>query len=197
MAWQPVSYRLTSSSPLLMHNGQTADPTNKWAKAIKLISGKRKKTDADYEEMARLEFLAGLYMGADGPVLPSHMLEGMLIKSAMKSSEGPIAKSAVFCPEHARLEYEGPRDADGLWADERFRFSMIVRVQQSRVARMRPIFSEWSAVITYQIEPTLVNPNRIAEWLEVGGTQIGIGDWRPRYGRFEAKQLAKAERTAA
>lgn len=185
-----MSYRLESSAPLIMHNGQTADPTNKWAKAIKLISAKRKKTDADYEEMARLEFLAGLYMGADGPVIPSHMLEGMLIKAAMKFNEGPVARSAVFCPDHARLEYEGPRGADELWADERFRFSMIVRVQQSRIARMRPSFSKWAATVTFQVEPTLVNPNRIEEWLVVGGTQIGIGDWRPRYGRFGVERIA-------
>ena len=29
---------------------------------LKSVSGKRKKTEADHEEMARIEFVAGLYM---------------------------------------------------------------------------------------------------------------------------------------
>ena len=41
---------------LIMHNGQTADPLNPFSKAMKEISGKRKKTDTDYEAMANIEF---------------------------------------------------------------------------------------------------------------------------------------------
>lgn len=192
MAWQPVSYRLTSSAPLIMHNGQMADPTNKWAKALKLISAKRKKTDADYEEMAHLEFLAGLYMGTDGPILPTYMIDAMLVAAAKKSREGQLVKSSCFCLNHARLEYEGPRTAEELWADESFRFSALVRVQAARVARMRPIFHNWAATVTFHLEPTLVNPSRLDEWMAVAGTQIGLGDWRPQYGRFQAERLAKA-----
>ena len=57
MAWQTLRYQLTSSSDMLLHNGQMANPLNKWAKLMKQISSKRAKTDADYEEMARIEFL--------------------------------------------------------------------------------------------------------------------------------------------
>lgn len=53
---------------MLMHNGQLADPSNEWARAIKEISGKRAKTAADYEEMARLEWLGSLYLNQHGPI---------------------------------------------------------------------------------------------------------------------------------
>jgi hypothetical protein len=33
--------------------------------------------------------------------------------------------------------------------------------------------------------PDLLNAQDIEEWAYVAGMQIGIGDWRPRYGRFE------------
>ncbi|MFA5054540.1 MAG: hypothetical protein WC565_10800 [Parcubacteria group bacterium] len=189
MAWKTVQYRWTSNAPLIMHNGQTADPTNKWAKAIKKISSKKNKTDADYEEMARLEFLAGLYMSAQGPVLPANVIDGVVQTAARKFREGPAAKSGCFCLEHASLEYEGPRTADDLWENENFHFSALVRVQQSRVARMRPIFREWAAVVSLNIEDTLVDVSRVDEWMRVAGTQIGSGDWRPQYGRFTAERL--------
>ena len=189
MAWQVLTYKLTSSAPLLCHNGQTADPTNKWSKLLKQISSKRAKTDADYEEMARIEFMAGLYMSEDGPVLPNNLIDSMVLNGAKKSKEGPTAKSGCFCLKHARLDYDGPRTANELWEDERFRHTALVRVQSSRVARTRPIFQEWSAVITLNVEDTLVNPSRVDEWLVAAGSQVGVGDWRPQYGRFTVERV--------
>jgi hypothetical protein len=189
MAWKTVSYKLTSSAPLIMHNGQTADPLNKWSKAIKQISSKRAKTDADYEEMARLEFMAGLYLDESGPIIPAFMADALVVNGAKKSKEGMTAKSGCFCLEHAKLEYSGPRTAVELWEDEQFRFSAIVRVGQARVSRMRPIFREWSAVLTLHVEDTMVNIARVDEWLSAAGTQVGVGDWRPQYGRFTAQRL--------
>jgi len=184
-----MQYRLTSSAPLLMHNGQTADPLNKFAKSLKKISSKRVKTEADYEEMARIEFLAGLYLSPDGPVIPAHVVDSMIVNAAKKSKEGMIAKSAVFCANHAPLEYEGPRDADALWKEDRFRHVAIVRVGTARVARTRPVFGQWSCVVEVQVETSLVNPARVDEWMQVAGAQVGVGDWRPQYGRFTAQRL--------
>lgn len=191
MAWQVLSYKLISSAPLLMHNGQTADPLNKWARALKKISSKRVKTDADYEEMARIEFMAGLYLAPDGPVVPSYVFDSMLVSAAKKSKEGPLAKSSTFCLNHARLDYDGPREADTLWQEERFRFSAIVRIGTARVARMRPRFDQWSCAMEVNVETSLVNPSRIDEWMQVAGTQIGLGDWRPQHGRFTAERLSE------
>jgi len=189
MAWQTLKYKLTSSADLIMHNGQMANPLNKWAKLMKQISSKRAKTDADFEEMARIEFLASLYMAADGPVLPANVLDATLVNGAKKSKEGMIAKSGAFCLEHARLEYEGPRTAEELWADERFRHTALVRVGNAKVVRCRPVFNEWSAVVSVNIENTIVNPARVDDWWAVAGTQVGIGDWRPQHGRFQAQRL--------
>lgn len=189
MAWQAVTYQLTSSAPLLMHNGQTADPTNKWSKLMKQISSKRAKTDADYEELARIEFLAGLYMDANGPALPPNMIASMLVAAAKKVKEGQVAKSGAFCLEPVSLIYDGPRTADKLWGDETFRFSSIVRIGTNRVSRMRPIFNTWAANVTLHVEDTLVNIARVDEWMRIAGTQIGLGDWRPQYGRFVAKRV--------
>ena len=193
MAWQEMKYKLTGSAPLIMHNGQTADPTNKWSKLMKQISSKRAKTDADYEELARLEFMAGLYLDENGPVIPAYVVDAVIINGAKKSKEGMTAKTGCFCTEHAKLEYAGPRTPDELWADERFRMSAIVRVMNARVSRTRPVFQEWSAVITLNIENTVANVARVDQWLVDAGTLVGIGDWRPQHGRFTVERLGKAK----
>lgn len=189
MSLQTVSYRLRSSQPLMQHNGQLADPLNKWSKLIKEISSKRKKTDADFEEMARLEFMGGLYMSKDGPVVPIDGLNAMIIAAAKKHREGEFAKTGVFCDDHARLEYDGPRDADALWKAGTFRDTRAVRVGQARVMRTRPIFDEWSAVVTFTVDDEVVNPVRVDAWMGVAGKIIGVLEYRPRYGRFVAERV--------
>jgi hypothetical protein len=192
MAWQAVKYRLTSEQgcPILFHNGQTADPLNKHSKQMKQISNKRNKTDADYEQMAKIEFAAGLYMAPDGPIIPADVIDAMLIMAAKKSKEGPIAKSGVFCARHASLVYDGPRTTDELWADERFRFVKRVKVGQASVMRTRPKFDVWEAIVEVNYEPEIVNPSRIDDWLTIAGLQVGLCDWRPRFGRFGAERVS-------
>lgn len=190
MAWQTLAYRLTSACPMLMHNGRTANPLDPFAKAMKQVSGKRNKTDADHEELARLEFMAALYLGKNGPILPATVIDAVLTSAAKKSREGQLAKSGVFCLEHAELEYDGPRTAEELWKDEGFRHVAIVRVGTARVVRTRPVFNEWQSTIKIQVEDSVVNPARLIDWLHVAGTQVGIGGWRPQHGRFGVERLS-------
>lgn len=187
--WKKAKYQLTGLAPFIPHNGQLADPTNKWTKSVKQISSKRNKTDADYEEMSRLEFLGSLYMDATGPVIPASNIESCLVNAAKKRTEGNKAKAGMFVGAHAPLQYNGPRSADGLWSDESFRFITGVVVQRARVMRTRPRFEEWQAVIEVDYDDEQVNLSALDTWVEIAGSQIGLGDWRPRNGRFEAVRL--------
>jgi hypothetical protein len=93
-----------SGDSLIMHNGQTADPLNSFSKAMKEISGKRKKTDADFEALANIEYQAGLYLNAKGQVIiPSRVLESVLVEGAKKSKEGKLALSGMFVDTDAIL----------------------------------------------------------------------------------------------
>lgn len=192
MAWQPVTFKLKSDSPMLMNNGQSADPLNQWAKAKKQISGKRQKTDSDHMELARLDFRAALYMGPEGPVIPAQNIDAMLIEAAKKNRKGMDAKSGLYCPQDALLLYDGPHDAEALWEDERFRHKAIVRVQNARLVRTRPIFPEWQSTVTVNFEDSLVNPKQVEEWFFTAGRMIGLGDWRPRHGRFSVEASTQA-----
>jgi hypothetical protein len=167
-----------------MHNGQTADPLNKYAKAIKQISGKRKKTEADFEEMARIEYIAGLYMNADGPVISNRLLEAAITEGARKSKLGKLAQAGVVVEKHARLNYNGPRDVDGLLSNDEFRLAVPVKIGQQKIVRTRPIFPEWSANIEVCYLADIINERDLLTAVRNAGALCGLGDWRPRYGRF-------------
>ena len=187
MAWKTMQFKLTGDAPLIMHNGQTADPLNQYSKALKKISQRRKKTDADYEEMARIEFFAALYLSKeDGPILPATVIDACIIEASKRNREGMLAKSGFFTTSSSRFEYDGPRTAEEMWADGRYRLSVPVRVGTARVVRTRAIFNSWQTTVSVQHEDTVVNPAQVAAWFAMAGTLVGACDWRPRFGRFQA-----------
>lgn len=186
--YKTLNVEVVGIAPLIMHNGQTADPLNKYAKAIKEISGKRKKVEADYEEMARIEFHAGLYMDRDGPILEARVIEATVTAGARKSKSGKSAQAGVIVEQHARLEYDGPRTADALFRDDNFRLVAPVRVGQVKVMRTRPIFPKWSAKLVISYLADVMNERDLVTAVRNAGAFAGFGDWRPRYWRFALAQ---------
>jgi len=195
MAWKTLRFKITGDAPQFRDNGTLANPVSQGAKQLKQVSSKKKKTDADFERMAEIEFKAGLYIDEDrGPVITGENIEATLYNAAKITKEGKIAKSACFVPKAAVLQYEGPRDADGLWQDERFRNCVGVKVGMARIMRTRPIFNEWSAVVEVEYEDSIVNQAQVERWVDAAGTQVGLCDWRPRCGRFTAELLAETKK---
>lgn len=190
MSYKTASYRLTGIAPLLMHNGQLANPIGYYAKELKKVSGKRVKTDADFERMAEIEFKGGLYLTEEhGPVIPGDMIEAMLTEAAKKQRKGQQVKAGVIVDGAFPLEYDGPRDADKLWQNERYRLVKGVKIQKNRVMRTRPRFLEWKLEAKIDYMASVINKTEIDDMMVLAGEQVGLGDWRPRYGRFLVEAL--------
>lgn len=166
---------------------------------MKAISGKRKKTDADYDEMARLEWLAGLYRIDGDIVIPDYVIESTIIGGAKKSKRGPQAKCGLFFTEHASLQFDGKPDQitdetlAEMFASGKFTHTIGVKVSMSKVMRTRPIFRNWSLSATCQFDPDVLNQRDIEEIASDAGKLVGLGDWRPKHGRFEAEVVPVVE----
>lgn len=183
-AYQTLKFKISGVSPLLHHNGQLVDPLNQHSRSIAEITKKRKKTDSDHAEMSRREWFGSLYVSGGEPCIPAEMIEAALIKGAMKEKRGPAAKAGILVEDNARLEYDGPRDPKKLWEDDKFKLRVAAKIGQSKVMRTRPRFNKWSAEVVVKFLPSLLNAKEIRDFLVTAGEQIGIGDWRPRFGRF-------------
>lgn len=190
---QKLTFKIKGIAPIVMHNGRLADLTDPYARKMKDITSKRKKTDADYDELARLEFLGGLYLDDnDVPCVPAYVFEACIIGkggAARKERMGKESAAALWVMEDAPLVYEGPRDASELWTDKRFVFQALVRVGQAKIMRTRAIFKEWAAEITIDFNENLLDEEEIKRWVEVAGEQVGLMDWRPRFGRFDVEWI--------
>ncbi len=178
-------------APLLMHSARLADPLDEAAKALAAVSGKRSKTDADHEELGRLEHLGSLYIAQDfGPYVPGANVEACLFRGAAKTKKGTLLKSALLIPEQVNpLLYVGPRDADELWKDKQFVHRASVKVGTSRVIRTRPVFPNWQLTVAGDLDLEVVSARDFEGIAEVSGRLVGLGDWRPRFGRFKVNSL--------
>ena len=185
MQYKSATFVIHGAAPIVMHNGRLADPQSEIVKAMKRLTSKRDKTDSDHAELARLEWYGGLYLDDGKPCIPSELVEAMLIEAAKKRKKGPAAKAGIICEKNFPLEYEGPKDPDEMWESEDYRLTVGVKVQRNRIMRTRPIFRKWQASIEVHYMDELLNERDIKEFLEIGGTIIGLGDWRPKFGRFE------------
>jgi hypothetical protein len=189
-----IKTKWTGIRPLVMHNGLMADPTNHLVRRIKEITSKgtKKLTESDYEERDRLEWEAGLYWDSeDGLVIPSDNIERCIQLGAQKSRIGKDVQAAVFCSTpHVALNYSGPKDKDKIYADPRFTLRKGVAVQKSRIIRIRPMIpTGWSLTFEVEFDETIVNPKSLLKAMTDAGSLVGIGDWRPKFGRFLVEEL--------
>lgn len=179
---------LTGTEPLLMHNSRLANPLDPATRALKKVTSKRSKTDDDHAEVARLEYLGSLYFDADiGPYLPGDNIWRALYDAAKKRKMGPRVKEGVIITSNFNpISYGGPRTLNQLWADENYRLTASVKVGTSRVMRCRPMFRTWTCEADGVLDTGQMDIGDLTAIADTAGALVGIGDWRPRYGRFIA-----------
>lgn len=178
---------LRGTTPLLMHSEQLSDPLNTFAKQIREVTGKRKKTDADHEEISRLEFLGGLWLDeSTEPCMPGYVVEALIRDGAKKHRMGKDAAAGVLITADAPLLYEGPRVPADMFPAFAYRRSVVVSGR--RTIRTRPRFDSWSCLVRGEFDEKIIkNAEDVLFWLKTAGEQCGVGDWRPRFGRFEVE----------
>lgn len=189
----------TGERPLVMHNGLLSDPTNPYVVAIKKLTAKKnKKTDADNEEIARLEWEGGLYKGVGGKtlVIPADNIERTIQEGARKSRLGKDVQAAVFCviPEivirHPKIDGRVPSDLYGD-ASGAFVLRKGVKIKTSRVIRVRPMIpTGWTLEFELEFDESIVNGRNLEQAMRDAGSLIGLGDWRPKFGRFQVEVLS-------
>ena len=184
MAWKKLKFEIISEWPLLVHNGALADPTNPIVKEISKITAKKtNKTLADEERIAYLEFIGSLYLRDGKPCIPSEVLEATLAKAAAQTRQRQKVLAGLNINESPFLEYDGPKDKDELWADPSYRLVTQVKIQRNKITRTRPKFNEWKASFIVNYNDEILNESTIVDLVKTAGG-VGIGDWRPKFGRF-------------
>lgn len=187
---QSFEVRIQGTRPLLMHSDKFCDPLHPATKMHKELTSKRKKTDDDYEAIAKSEWLGGLYIDEDGPFIPGESINACLVAGGKLSKLGAQLKRSVeIFDDKCYLEHDGPNDIAGLW-DQQFYYARSVKVQSARLMRYRPMFRKWACTVNIVFDEASINKEQVVKCLEDGGRYCGVGDYRPKFGRFNVEMLS-------
>jgi len=187
--------KLTSRSGLLQHNPQLADPECDVTKQIKIITDKGKlQTDDDRHQVARLEWYGGIYLSNGGApptiVEPTANIRKCFVDMAKIEKKGRgIERAVSFATYDVPLVYDGPKEIDALFADERFRDRRSVGIGRHRVMRTRPKFYPWALEAEGFFVPDIgLNFSDFVRLVALAGVAEGLGDGRRiGFGRFSAQ----------
>jgi hypothetical protein len=141
----------------------------------------KKKVYVDKEEA-----LVRLYQTKDGKVYqPARHFEASMIKAATnytfegRKSYKDAFKGGIFVtPNEIIHKYQK-------WEVDR----QPVVVQRARIMRCRPRFDKWELTFDIQILDDRITPDVVREVLDYAGLYLGVGDMRPRYGKFQVTEF--------
>lgn len=187
-----LDLHIAGAAPLMMHAPTLLDPQHPTTREVRSLTSKtsKNKTIADHERVARLEWEAGLYHDDDiGPFLPATNIKQAMRAAAGKERMGAgLVRGLTFADTKVALNYEGPRDIDGLY-EAGYRDTRAVKnggVGGGRVMRTRPCFEDWSLQTRVYLNPHELDVESFARFV-AAAQRYGLGDYRPEFGLFSAQ----------
>ena len=186
-----LKFKIEGVCPLLQHDDKMANPFNEYTKLMKAISSKRKKTEDDLLEMARIEWTAGLYYTPQsGYFIKAECFEGAFYEAAKTKKLGKTFKEAVRMPDNPAFRFEHDTlTPQQLFEMDSYKDFRTIKIQRAKILRCRPIFTDWNCEIELWYEETRLDSREIIDLVNYAGRYIGICDYRPKYGRFTATEI--------
>ncbi len=180
-----VNVSVEGIAPLMQHRFPLPD----FADMSK--GGKKKTGEVDYSQ----EWREYLYATSEGEVYqPATHFDGALVKAsagykiqgARGKTYAQLFKGNVFVSPDAILH--GVKVPESLDTDGDKRLYLDIRpvvIQRARVVRARPTFKPgWKLEFEITVLDDQIPHNVLNEVLSLAGRTVGIGDFRPRFGRF-------------
>lgn len=189
-----LTLKLTGSRPMLMHNGRLANPLDPYTRDLKAISKKRSKTDDDLERQAYVEARGGFWETSDHLIgIPTAAVWRSIYDASKAFKLGEDIKRALSYDDETLPILIGGREWDcdeWLKNGENPTDYRPVKVQRNKVMRARPRIPEgWETTQHFDLEETALDPGLLVPVLERAGSLVGIGDWRPTYGRYSIEVI--------
>lgn len=180
-----VNVSIRGISPLMQHR-------------YSLTAAKQASPNAGQPDHSQ-EWRQALYADKNGIYQPSDHILGTMTKAAAafkisgkrgKTFKDLIQSSIVITPDHISHNIPVPAELDDdadkpLYIDVR-----PVVVVRARVLRYRPMFKAgWLLSFVLEVADDEIPANTLSEILSYAGKAVGIGDFRPRFGRFMVERF--------
>lgn len=184
-----IKAKIQGTTPYLQHKmPEETEEIDKMKQVVKVL-----QKDPGNVEAYTTEAEISAYKNEDGMLyIPFYQLEAALTSAGVsekvagqnrKTYKDYMKAFVIIEPEEMLIspqEYE----LDRRW----------VKVQRSRVRRCRPRFPVgWIVDFTLTVLDDTIPFDMVKKILEYAGSYKGIGDYRPKYGRFEVVEFEKVQ----
>lgn len=185
-----LTVQIKGIEPLLINNPQAVDPFNKYSRAAKEITSKRKKTDEDLLKLREIEIESKLYFDEKvGVWIPAAWITAAIAAQSWAKAKIKKAdiRSCVFVNESKiKLNYAGMdkvKTKTDVVKNEMFHTVLNLKQGQVRVCKAAPIFNDWSVEFEILFDDAIINASDLKNLIEIAAKFGGFGDFRPTYGR--------------
>jgi hypothetical protein len=187
-----VDVKIKGTAPLLQHRFPMPNLED-MSKGGQQVTGAK-----DYTEEWRNYF----YANADGKIYqPASHLEAAMVRAAVNfkisgkrgKTYKDLFKAAVFVtPEEIPLGHKVPNELDTDADKPVYLDARPVIVNRARVVRIRPAFKAgWELEFTIEVLDDQIAAELVHDVLALAGKTCAIGDYRPRFGRFNVVRFEK------
>ena len=199
MSYKQIQLKLTGVQPLMLNNIQTENPLNKWAKKLKEVTSKKKKTDADTLEIIKLQFMASWYIDEDGHyVLPSECVLKSFEMGAKEFKKGSkLVENVQIIEDDLVIKFDGMDksleelydDGNGKNVDTRICGISSGFGSKSKVLTTRVLIDKWSVPLTMLYDEDQIDLTDILRAAEIAGQRKSVGTYRRRFGRYKVEVI--------
>ena len=191
---ETIRMKWVGMRPLIMNNPRSVDPFDEFTIQRKILTAKKGKdmTVENLRELDLVSWRAGVYWDdEEGFIIPSANLERAMQVGAQKSRKGKECQATVMLKgTHAKVHYKGPKHKADLETDPNFRLRMPMVIDKRRIMKVRPMIpTGWQIFPEFEFDPTVIDKSSLLTAAHNLGRLIGLGDWRPKFGRFLVEEL--------
>lgn len=123
--------------------------------------------------------------------MPAKNLSATMFASAKQFKLGTTWKQGALVAEDAAFIFSDNKlKPDDLFQVQKYVDMRAVKIGQAKLTRCRPIFLEWSFSFSVYVDEGKFNEKEITNIVKNAGKYIGLCDYRPVYGRFNASKLS-------
>lgn len=189
--------------PLIMHSAAMIDPDNAFVRQIdKLKKTLKQKKKDDFEgkeevrrQIERAEWEGAMYWNSnDGLFLPGDNIFACIIAGARKSKCGKQAEQAIIPISDTPITTKSKtKNLDTMYSDPEFQLRYAVRIPPktgARIMKVRPMApTGWNLAFNVEYDKDILPTEDLKEAITNAGVLYGVGDWRPKFGRFNVEFL--------
>jgi hypothetical protein len=144
----------------------------------------------------RAEAEENLYRTPEGTVYqPAVHIESAIVKASVNYQIPGKRKKTYkdLCRTGLLIEPDAIPHVHQAWKIENNQLGRPVIVNRGRVMRYRPELMPWALDFTISIIDDELPPSVVLEILQDAGRRVGIGDYRPKFGRFQVVAWEKLQ----